>query len=395
MTTTCVIQARTGSKRLPGKVLQPLGGRPMLRFMLDRLQSLAVDRVVVATSDLERDDAIADIAGGAGVAVVRGDETDVLDRFVSAAREHPADHFVRLTADCPLIDPALVAQVLATHLLRGADYTSNVFPRTFPKGLDVEIVTAQALHRAARDARAQDEREHVTPYVYRRPDQFRLTNHSGSRPLGHERWTVDTLEDLEFVRRIVAAVDDIHAPWTEFLRVAGIRSRPGRGELHLRPATAADAARILAWRNERDAIRWSTTASAVEPDRHAVWFARMLEDAGRRVWIGEVDATPIGMVRIDVDDGVATVSVAVDAQRRGHGAGTGLLRALDRELVGDCQVVSLRALVHPANAASAHIFERAGYVAAGTDPACGFVEFRRGSGVPQHSEVEQSAGSGR
>jgi len=135
----CVVQARTGSTRLPGKVLQELSGRPLLRFMLDRLADLRVDELVVATSTLERDDAVADIAAAAGRPVVRGSESDVLDRFVAALDAHPADYVVRLTADCPIADPVLVEAVIARHLDRGADYTSNVFPRTFPRGLDCEV----------------------------------------------------------------------------------------------------------------------------------------------------------------------------------------------------------------------------------------------------------------
>ena len=133
----CVVQARTGSTRLPGKVLQELGGRPLLRFMLDRLSDLRVDELVVATSALGRDDAVAEIASAAGRSVVRGSESDVLERFADALTAHPADHVVRLTADCPLSDPVLIEAVLARHLDRGADYTSNVFPRTFPAGSTV------------------------------------------------------------------------------------------------------------------------------------------------------------------------------------------------------------------------------------------------------------------
>ena len=132
----CVIQARTGSTRLPGKVLQDLGGRPLLRFMLDRLADLHVDQLVVATSTLDRDDAVVEVAFDAGCQVVRGSEADVLERFTDALAVFPADHVVRLTADCPLADPVLIEAVLARHLDRGADYTSNVFPRTFPRGLD-------------------------------------------------------------------------------------------------------------------------------------------------------------------------------------------------------------------------------------------------------------------
>jgi spore coat polysaccharide biosynthesis protein SpsF len=128
----CVVQARTGSTRLPGKVLQDLGGRTMLRFMLDRLVGLDGVEVVVATSTLGRDDAVAEIAASAKCRTVRGPERDVLGRFAIALDESPAEHVVRLTADCPLMDAGLVRAVLDVHLASDADYTSNVFPRTFP-----------------------------------------------------------------------------------------------------------------------------------------------------------------------------------------------------------------------------------------------------------------------
>jgi spore coat polysaccharide biosynthesis protein SpsF len=358
-TTLCVVQARMGSTRLPGKVLQPIGDRPMLRFMLDRLSGLAVDRLVVATSDLDRDDPIAELCRDAAVEVVRGSESDVLSRFVAALDAFPADHVIRLTADCPLSDPRLVESVLATHLERDADYTSNVLPRSFPKGLDVEVVRASVLRTAAAEALAGDEREHVTPFVYRRPERFRLTNHIGDRSLGRERWTVDTAADLESVRRDVELAGGDDFGWIELLEVVGVRCPPGRGELALRPATAADSSALLSWRNADDAVRWSTTGRAVERCEHEAWFGRVLHDAGRRVWIGEVDGVPVGMVRVDVHCGVGTVSVAVDPARRGHGAGSGLLREVQRELRGDCQVRELRAL--------------ASFSESGIDPTTGFL----------------------
>jgi spore coat polysaccharide biosynthesis protein SpsF len=155
MTTIGVVQARTGSTRLPGKVLADLGGEPLLAFMLRRLRPIAVDRLVVATSDDRRDDAVAAVAERAGVAVVRGPEDDVLARFAIALDAHPADTVVRLTADCPLVDPDVVDEALALHRRSGAAYTSNTLIRTFPDGLDVEVVSADALTDAASHATAR------------------------------------------------------------------------------------------------------------------------------------------------------------------------------------------------------------------------------------------------
>ena len=200
VSTLVVVQARAGSTRLPGKVLMPVGGRPMLAFMLARLESVRCDDLVVATSTDGRDDAVAEVAAAAGVSVVRGSESDVLARFVAALDAHPADVVVRLTADCPLIDPAVVNEAIAVRAATGADYASNTLVRTYPDGLDVEVLTADALRAAAAEAVDPVEREHVTPFVYRRPERFRLAAVVGPEPLGDLRWTVDTADDLDRIR---------------------------------------------------------------------------------------------------------------------------------------------------------------------------------------------------
>jgi spore coat polysaccharide biosynthesis protein SpsF len=224
-----VVQARMGSSRLPGKVLADLDGVPMLRFMLDRLSSAPVDLIVVATSTDERDDPVVEIATAAGVAIVRGPEQDVLRRYAIALDAHPAETVVRLTADCPLTDPGLVSTALTRHRETGADYTSNTLVRTFPDGLDVEVVQASALRAA--DAEAVDvvEREHVTPFVYRRPERFELAAFTCDRFLGDERWTVDDAEDLAFLRWLVAALGRHDFPWPDAVDLAKTRRRRSPG----------------------------------------------------------------------------------------------------------------------------------------------------------------------
>src|SRR5205823_13375067 len=174
-----VVQARMGSTRLPGKVLADLGGRPMLQFMLERLRRLPVSELVVATSTEPGDDAVAALGATLGVRVVRGPEHDVLARFEQALEAHPAEHVVRLTGDCPLADPEVIVATLELHHERHADYTSNVIPRTFPKGLDVEVARAEALRVAAAEAEDPAEREHVMPFLYRHPERFRLATLRG------------------------------------------------------------------------------------------------------------------------------------------------------------------------------------------------------------------------
>lgn len=213
-----VIQARAGSSRLPGKVLADVAGRPMLGFQLDRLSVLEVDVLAVATSDLPIDDPVAEVATSRGVPVVRGSEADVLRRYGLALAAFDPDHVVRLTGDCPLSDPAVVAAVIDLHLRSGADYTSNVHPRSFPKGLDVEVLTASALAAADAEATGAYDREHVTPFIHGQSKRFLAANHDSGLALGELWWTVDTSEDLDRVRAMVALVDDpLSATWTEYL----------------------------------------------------------------------------------------------------------------------------------------------------------------------------------
>lgn len=220
--TLCVVQARMGSTRLPGKVMAELGGRPALAFMLDRLARLEVDALVVATSTLPGDDRIAVLAAERSVPVVRGPEQDVLARFIVALDAYPAAQVIRLTADCPLMDPALVATALEIQSREGADYASNTLVRTFPDGLDVEVVTAAALREAHDESGDPAEREHVTPFVYRRPDRYKLAGFESGEDLGAERWTLDTAADLDRIRGIVDKLDDpIAAGWHDILAVAG------------------------------------------------------------------------------------------------------------------------------------------------------------------------------
>lgn len=202
-----VLQARMSSSRLPGKVMRPVLGTPMIERQLERLRPCETfDRLVVATSLDPSDDPLVDHLAGLGTPVFRGSLPDVLGRFAAAAAAcGPAAHVVRLTADCPLADASVIDACVRLHLASGADYTSNTLQRTFPDGLDVEVMTAAALQVAAAEARDPYEREHVTPFLWRRPERFRLAQLTQPRDLSDRRWTVDTAEDLLFVERVFAA----------------------------------------------------------------------------------------------------------------------------------------------------------------------------------------------
>ena len=202
-----VVQARLGSTRLPGKALMAIAGRSMLSHVLARARAIAgVERTVLATTVSPEDDALAELAHREGVPSVRGSVEDVLDRFQAAFRAHPADAVVRITADCPLLDPEVSGLVVRDYLehREHADYVSNVEPPTYPDGLDTEICSGEVLERAWREARLPSEREHVTTYVRNPKNGFRLRNVVHLEDLSACRWTVDESRDLEFVRAIYA-----------------------------------------------------------------------------------------------------------------------------------------------------------------------------------------------
>ena len=202
-----IVQARTSSTRLPGKVLMPLAGEPMILRQLERIsRAQALDLVVVATSYDPADDALASAIVSAGYDLVRGSQDDVLGRFIRVIDEYQPDVVVRLTADCPLISPAVIDHVAAAFDASDADYASNTMVPTYPDGLDVEVVTAAALRLVAAESSDIHEREHVTLGVYRRPEQFRIVNVPDPTGADHSdlRWTVDSADDFAFVERVYA-----------------------------------------------------------------------------------------------------------------------------------------------------------------------------------------------
>lgn len=212
-----VLQARLSSRRLPGKVLLPLLGEPMLKRQIDRLRrARLLDGLVLATSRDPSDDPLADAAAGWGVPVHRGSLEDVLDRFVAAAAPYAPEAVVRITGDCPLLDWQLVDAAVALYRDSGADYAGNADPPTYPDGLDVEVIRFSALRQAAAAARKPSEREHVTPYLRDHRDRFRIANLRGEPDLSHLRWTVDEPADFTFVeavyRRLFPTRPDFRTP---------------------------------------------------------------------------------------------------------------------------------------------------------------------------------------
>lgn len=204
---TAIIQARLGSTRLPGKVLLDLGGRPIIDWVVERVAATPdVGQVIVAIPEGPKEDELFGYLVRLGVSVARGSAEDVLSRFAKAASMTSASIFVRVTADCPFIDPSVLGQVVAAFRAEPAvDYCSNTLLRTYPLGLDCEVMSRDALMLADAEARTAAEREHVTPFLYQRPDRFRLRNVEAPPELHHPefRLTVDEKPDLALLRRIL------------------------------------------------------------------------------------------------------------------------------------------------------------------------------------------------
>jgi spore coat polysaccharide biosynthesis protein SpsF len=218
MRTVAIVQARMGSSRLPGKVLMDLGARTVLARVVHRVRRAAlVHDTVVATSSETQDDAVVAECRRLGVKYFRGSERDVLDRYYQCAQAHMATIVVRITADCPLIDKDVVDAVIRSFLENACDYACNT---GYPRGLDVEVLTIEALACAWREASKPYEREHVTPYIYEHPEHFRLRSINADADYSQYRWTVDTLEDLELLRLICARLaEDEDFGWRDVLRL--------------------------------------------------------------------------------------------------------------------------------------------------------------------------------
>ena len=227
-----IIQARMGGTRLPGKVLAEISGRTMLARVVRRVRRAGLlDEVVVATTTAAGDGPIVQQCQRLEVACFCGQEDDVLDRYYRAAAAHGADVVVRITSDCPLIDPEVIDRVVGAFLDRRPDYASNTMRRTWPRGLDTEVITTPALNRAWREAPEPYQRVHVTPYLYQHPEHFRLLAVTGEEDLSEGRWTVDTREDLDFIRAVYQRMggDDAFS-WRDVRQLLG--EEPSLAELN-------------------------------------------------------------------------------------------------------------------------------------------------------------------
>jgi len=205
MRTVAIIQARMASTRLPGKILMPICGKPMLELLVERLKHCKkISEIVIATSTNKLDQATIDLAKKINCSYFVGDEDNVLDRFYKAATENKADVIVRITGDCPLHDPVVVDEVIDFYLKNQDkyDYVSNVDPPTYPDGMDLWVFPLKTLKSAWEDAKLSSEREHVCPYIWKNPDIFKIGHYESDEDHSDMRWTVDDQTDFDFAQKI-------------------------------------------------------------------------------------------------------------------------------------------------------------------------------------------------
>lgn len=287
MKTVAIVQARMGSTRLPRKVMKPIGGKPMIDHLLSRLRrATRVDQIVVATSDRPENLALVEHLRRNGVACFEGSEDDVLERFYLAAKSAGADIVVRITGDCPLVDPQLVDAVIDRLESSGADYASNVSPPTYPDGLDVEAFTFQALEKAANQADSRYEREHVTPFL-RNGDVFSVAAVIGDEDFSRLRWTVDELPDFKVVERIFAHFGEREFGWRDVLALRQNSPELFSGNEHLARNEGANMGTgQKLWKRAKEIIPGgnmllSKRAEMFLPEQWPAYFSRA---KGCRVW---------------------------------------------------------------------------------------------------------------
>lgn len=199
-----IVQARCGSTRLPGKVLFKVIGKTILEYVLERVgRAKNVEGIIVATTAKKEDERIVNLAESLNIRTYCGSDEDVLDRYYQAAKLFGIKHIIRITADCPLIDPQIIDSVIGLYFESKADYCSNTLDETFPDGEDSEVFSFDALCRAWKNAKLVSEREHVTPYIKNNPAKFKLVNLRNNIDLSAKRWTLDTEGDFRFIKTVL------------------------------------------------------------------------------------------------------------------------------------------------------------------------------------------------
>jgi spore coat polysaccharide biosynthesis protein SpsF len=375
MNTVAIIQARMTSTRLPGKVLMDICGKSSLQRMLERVRNAKqLDQVVVATTINASDDPIVELCDKLGCKVFRGDEFDVLGRVLRAAEVENSKVVVRLTADCPMIDPNVIDEIVSAFSIKKYDYLSNTIERTYPDGLDVEVMSINTLREAHRKAVVPFLREHVTPYISgKRPDlgagDFRIDQIRFSADFSHIRWTLDTKEDLQRIRSLVSKLPENYR-WLQALSIAtrepdllgNMINGQAAEVLSLRLAVVSDVKLLFEWVNTPSSLKNKEKSSMpIEWSIHQNWFNKRLDNPNVKIWIAERDKQAIGQVRVEYSNNKLLIDIFVDSLFRGYDYGLKILKIL----IEQCQViypdVPLHAIIKNENYSSLNLFRRANF----------------------------------
>jgi len=368
-----IIQARMGSTRLPGKVLMDIVGKPMAWRVVERVKySKYIDEVVLAIPDTKENDVLVTFAEENDIIYVRGSENDVLSRYYKTAEERDADVVVRITADCPLIDPKIIDDVIQSHIKRKSGYASNVISRTFPRGLDVEVFNFQLLEEVNGLAEKARHREHVTLYMLENP---LLSNPSSVTSLFKSkadsfRLTVDTKEDLELIQKIYEHFGETDFSTHDLFRfldknpdLVQINSHIKQKEfVNLRKAEEKDIEFLFKLRNEKYVYENSRVARKVGRDEHNNWSGPVIKGkTNKELFIIEYERERVGQLRLDYSKNEAEVSISIRAEFHGKGVGTRALLIAMVDTRNKHKVKVLSAEVNKNNPASQRLFEKVGF----------------------------------
>lgn len=372
MRVIAIIQARMGSSRLPGKVLMNLMGKSVLEHVIYRVrQCKEIDDVIIATTTLQKDDVIVNKLNNIGIRSYRGKEEDVLERYYEAAKAYNVTDVVRITSDCPLIDPKVIDEVIRFYKQNSYDIVTNApgdeSERTYPRGLDVEVFSFRSLEEANFNATEEYQREHVTPYIYEH--KFKVFKYKNKLDYSSYRWTLDTWEDFELISKIYEAMYNEQQMFymrdvleyidknPEVVNInKAIVQKSIRG-ISLKKAVKDDCDLFYKWANEDETRKNSFSSEKIELEDHIRWFYEKLEDSNTEIYVVIKAEKYVGQVRLEKKNDVSYISYSIDKQYRRNGIGTEVLRIIkslskENKLIGK---------VKKTNTASIKAFRKAGY----------------------------------
>lgn len=387
-----IVQARMGSTRLPGKHMKEVLGKPLLAYLIERLQNVKeADQVVIATTKNIKDDVLVDFCRSQNVSVFRGDEEDVLDRYLQAAITFQADIIVRVCADCPLIDPSIIDKAIHLFHSSGFDLVTNAKERTFPRGMDVEVFSFQALKNAAGHAKLTEEREHVTPYFYKHPDVFKIYSLIHSTDQSLYRWTVDTEKDLELISHLIETLypqkkdfnlEDLLCLIKTNPHWSGINQEVQQKAVSIMPEVLLDlqivrpveedVKQVFKWRNDPQTLKMSFHS---QPKVWESYFFSFLKESycfpdlpplfvlNREVRIAFLSLSPIASPQ-NKSRKCCKLSINLAPEHRGKGLGKHCL-LLAREFAKQQGYDEIYAEIKKTNSASKKAFEEAGFQSIG------------------------------